>query len=172
VSAYQRFAQQFAIMGDVTWTHWDRLQTVPIVFSNAATPASVLTINYENTLRYAVGLEWYASKKFTFRTGFAYDETPIRSEEFRTPRIPDNDRYFVSAGLRWTPLDYMDVDLGYAHLFVDQPRSEFNDGRGHLLSGSYDAQVNIISASVTLRWGGGKHVVSETSGKDVAGFRK
>lgn len=171
VSAYQRFAQQFAIMGDVTWTHWDRLQTVPIVFSNAATPVSILNINYQNTARYAVGLEWYASKKFTFRTGFAYDETPIRSAEFRTPRIPDNDRYFLSAGLRWTPLDNVDVDLGYAHLFVDQPRSEFNDGRGHLLSGSYDAQVNIISASVTLRWGG-KRVASETSGKEVAGFRK
>ncbi|HEY0369478.1 MAG TPA: outer membrane protein transport protein, partial [Chthoniobacterales bacterium] len=90
---YQRFAQQFALMGDITWTHWSRLQTVPIVFQNAGTPESILNINYDDTVRYAIGFEWYATKSLTLRTGFAYDETPIRSSDFRTPRIPDNNRY-------------------------------------------------------------------------------
>jgi long-chain fatty acid transport protein len=48
---YQRFARHFAVMGDITWTHWSRLQTVPIVFENAATQASVLNINYDDAFR-------------------------------------------------------------------------------------------------------------------------
>ena len=52
LSIYQRFARQFAIMGDISWTHWSRLQTVPIVFQNPGTPASVLEINYDDAFRY------------------------------------------------------------------------------------------------------------------------
>ena len=173
-SVYQRFERQFAIMGDINWTRWSRLQTVPIIFANPGTPATILNINYQDAVRYAVGLEWYATDKLTLRTGFAYDETPIRSAEFRTPRIPDNNRYFLSAGLRWTPWPWIDVDVGYAHLFVEEPRSDFTDDQGHELIGKYDADVDVVSAAVTVRWGG-PHQIVTTSGKDgkeVAGYRK
>ena len=33
-SAYQRFCRQFAILGDISWTHWSSLQDVTIVFEN------------------------------------------------------------------------------------------------------------------------------------------
>ncbi|MDQ6654659.1 MAG: outer membrane protein transport protein [Verrucomicrobiota bacterium] len=170
-SLYQRFERQFALLGDVTWTRWSRLQTVPIVFSNPGTPESILEINYSNALRYSIGTEWYATRNLTLRAGLAYDETPIRSAEFRTPRIPDNDRVFVSAGLRYSPTSWMDFDLGYAHLFVADPRSNVTDTQGHNLHGIYDANVNIVSAAVTFRWGGPREV-TRTSAKDVAGYRK
>lgn len=171
-SVYQRFAGQFAVLGDFTWTHWSRLQTVPIEYSNAATPPSALEINYDDACRYAIGFEWYATKKFTLRTGFAYDETPIPNAESRTPRIPDNDRYFLTAGARWSPTDYMDIDFGYGHLFVDDPASNVLDTQGHRFVGSYDASVDVVSAAVTLRWGGAHRTVQTTSGKEVAGYRK
>jgi long-chain fatty acid transport protein len=153
-SLYQRFERQFAIMGDIAWTRWSRLQTVPIVFQNAATPTTVLELDYKDAVRYAIGFEWYPTKNFTFRLGFAYDETPIQSANFRTPRIPDSNRYFLSAGLRWSPTRFMDFDIGYAHLFVQDPTVDFTDSQGHELEGKFDAAVDIVSASVTFRWGG------------------
>jgi len=173
-SIYQRFAKKFAVIGDVTWTRWSRLQDVPIVFENAGTPPTILNINYQDALRYGVGFEWYACKNLTFRTGFAYDETPIRSPEFRTPRIPDNNRYFLAAGVRWSPKSWMDIDVGYAHLFVDDPQSNFTDSQGHALIGKYDAQVNIVSASVTIKWGGSREVTPSYAkdSKEVASYRK
>ncbi len=170
-SVYQRFARQFAILGDITWTHWSRLQTVPIVFENPGTPESVLEIKYDDAFRYAVGFEWYACKNLTLRAGFAYDETPIKGAQFRTPRIPDNNRYFLSAGLRWSPKDWMDVDVGYAHLFVNEPDVDLLDAQGHTLQGTFDAGVNILSAAVTFRWGGPRPV-AETSAKEAIGYRK
>jgi long-chain fatty acid transport protein len=165
-SIYQRFAKQFAVMGDVTWTHWSRLQQVPIVFDNPGTPANVLTINYDDSMRYAVGLEWYACKNLTLRTGFAYDETPIQSAELRTPRIPDNNRYWLSFGAKYSPRDWLDLDVGYAHLFVDDPPSNFTDSQGHQLIGTYDAHVDIVSASITIKWGGPREK-TQTYAKDT-----
>ena len=166
VSIYQRFLHKFAVMGDVTWTHWSRLQTVPIVFDNPGTPANVLNINYDDAMRYSVGFEWYACKNLTLRMGGAYDETPIQSPEFRTPRIPDNNRYWVSFGAKYSPRDWLDLDIGYAHLFVDEPQSNFTDSQGHQLIGTYDAHVNIVSASATIKWGGPREV-TKTYAKDT-----
>jgi long-chain fatty acid transport protein len=174
-SLYQRFARQFALMGDISWTRWSRLQSVSITFQNSATPSNLLELNYKDALRYAIGMEWYATKNLTFRLGFAYDETPIRSASFRTPRVPDSNRYFVSAGLRWSPTRFMDFDIAYAHLFVQDPTVDFTDSEGHELKGQFDAAIDIVSASVTFRWGGPKESPQpfpESPGKETVGFRK
>lgn len=172
-SLYQRFARQFAIMGDIAWQRWSALQSVPIVFQNPGTPANVLQLNYQDSLRYALGFEWYAAKNLTFRLGFAYDETPIRSANFRTPRIPDANRYFLGVGLKWSPLSYMDIDIGYGHLFVLDPIVNVTDNEGHNLRGTFDAAINIVSAAVTFRWGGPKETPPPVpSGKEPVGYRK
>jgi long-chain fatty acid transport protein len=174
LSLYQRFAHKYAVMGDFTWTHWSRLQQVPIVFDNPGTPTNVLAINYDDARRYAIGFEWYACKNLTLRTGFAYDETPIQSTDFRTPRIPDNNRYWLSFGAKWSPRDWLDLDVGYAHLFVDDPLSTFTDNQGHQLLGTYDAHVDIVSASVTIKWGGPRETTKTYAkdSKEVPTYRK
>jgi long-chain fatty acid transport protein len=173
-SLYQRFARQFALMGDISWTRWSRLQSVPITFQNANTPAAILDLEYRDALRYAVGFEWYATKKLTLRLGFAYDETPIRSAETRTPRIPDSNRYFVSAGLRWSPVRFFDIDIGYAHLFVQDPLVNITDTQGHNLRGRFDASVDIVSAALTFRWGRPREIAPspQPPGKEAVSYRK
>ena len=172
-SLYQRFLQKFAVMGDIEWTRWNRLQQVDITFSNPQTPANVLNLQYDDSLRYSVGFEWYALKQLTLRTGFAYDETPIQSAETRTPRIPDNNRYFVSAGLRWQPYSFVAVDVGYAHLFVNDSTVDFTDSTGHNLAGKFSASVNIVSAAITFMWGGPKPARELVpSGKATMGYEK
>ena len=174
-SAYQRFARQFALMGDIAWTRWSRLQSVPITFQNATTPPNILSLQYSDALRYAVGVEWYATKNLTLRLGFAYDETPIPSADMRTPRIPDSNRYFLTTGLRWSVTHFCDVDLGYGHLFVLDPIVNVTDAQGHNLRGTFDASVDIVSAAVTFRWGGPREVTSvapQPQGKEAVSYRK
>lgn len=175
-SIYQRFAQKFAIMGDVNWTRWSSLKTITINFDSGITPSNSLNIDYKDTVRLAIGFEWYATKQFTFRLGFAYDETPIRNAGTRTPRIPDADRYFVGVGARYSPTDWLDFDLAYSHLFVDDSRSDLLDTQGHNLRGSWDGSVDIVSASVSLRWGGPKEhpapLPTEKSGKSIVSYSK
>ena len=171
-SLFQRFARQFAIMGDIAWTRWNTLQSIPIVFQNAGTAPETLQLKYQDTLRYAVGFEWYAAKNLTLRLGFAYDQTPIPSADFRTPRIPDSNKYLLSAGFRWSPFSFMDIDLGYAHAFVLDPMVNYTDPTGHNVRGEFDSAINIVGAAVTFRWGGPRDMpppTSQPAGKEVVG---
>jgi long-chain fatty acid transport protein len=171
-SVYQRFLHQFGLLGDIAWTRWSRLQQVPITYNDPLTEAvagqaSSLNIEYKDSLRYAIGFEWYASKCLTLRLGFAYDETPIRSAETHSPRIPDDNRYFVSAGFQYRPVSWLAFDVVYAHLFVDTPSVDVTDTQGHNLRGTFDVRGDVVSASVTFLWGGPEATAPSTEGKSA-----
>ena len=161
-------------MGDIALQRWSRLQQVPVTFENPGTPTDVHQLQYKDAYRYSVGLEWYATKQLTLRTGFAYDETPVKSATLRSPRVPDNNRYFLAAGLQYKPLPCLAFDVAYAHLFIPDSQVDFNDGQGHILRGKYyDGSSDIISASVTLLWGGPKETPApETPGKQPVTYQK
>jgi len=167
-SIYQRFLQRFAVMGDVNWTRWSRLQAIPIKLSNPGIPGETLPLAYKDTQRYAIGLEWYANNCLTLRLGFAYDETPISSDD-RSPRIPDDNRYWLATGFQWKPVDWMAIDFAYAHLFVNNSTVDTTDAFGHNLRGRFDASVNIVSASVTFLWGGPREAPPPAEGKAYGG---
>lgn len=161
-SAYQGFARHFALVGDLTWTRWSRLQGLPIAFDNTPGLNNTLVLNYDDAFRFAGGLLWFPNEKLTLRVGAAYDETPIQSKTTRTPRIPDADRIFVGTGFKYQVaslnlpvLKHVDVDLdfGYAHLFVNDPQVNVTDNQLHNLVGKYNAHVDILSSSLTFRYG-------------------
>lgn len=168
-SIYQRFLQRFALMGDINWTRWSRLQTIPISFSHPGTPSETLPLAYKDTERYAIGFEWYATDCLTLRLGFAYDETPVSNAETQSPRIPDDNRYWLTTGFQWKPAAWMAIDFGYAHLFVNSPTLNTTDAFGHNLRGKIDASVDIVGASVTLLWGGPRETPPSTEGKAYGG---
>ncbi|MBA3961805.1 MAG: hypothetical protein H0X40_07890 [Chthoniobacterales bacterium] len=59
---------------------------------------------------------------------------------------------FANGGADVRPNIYPDVDLAYAHLFVNDPPVKLLDDHGHLRHGNFDASVDSVSASLTLRW--------------------
>lgn len=156
VGFYHLLTPEIAIMGDVTLTRWSVLDELRFHFDNPNQPDSVTTTRWDDSFRYSLGLSYYASKALTIRTGIAYDETPIQEARYRTPRIPDGDRLWLAAGVGYTISRDFTVDLGYAHLFVNDPEINKNPtGENALkggLKGTYDANVNIISAQVTWRF--------------------
>lgn len=81
----------------------------------------------------------------------AFDETPVPSPQLRTPRTPDTDRTWVSAGANYKLKKNMDVDVGYTHIFMDEtPIDNVNPDNGYAIRGLYDSSVDIVSAQ--LNW--------------------
>ena len=73
-------------------------------------------------------------------------------DEYRTPRLPDNDRVWTAAGFEYKLGEKGAFDMGYAHLFVDDASSNLpnqdtpaSPPKGKLI-GSYAAKVDIVSA--------------------------
>lgn len=142
-------------LADATWTGWSSFDELRIEYDNESQPDSVTTEDWDDTIRYAFGLDYQFSDKLVLRAGFALDETPIPNDERRTPRVPDSDREWVSMGFSYQATKMVSIDFGYSHLFIDDTKidNEFESSVPtitHQLVGEYEADVDIISAQ--LNW--------------------
>jgi long-chain fatty acid transport protein len=157
ISAFSRLNDTWDLMGDVTWTRWSRFEELRIVRDNGTNSTLGLTPeNWENTMRYSVGLNYRYSDAIKLRAGLAYDEEAI-SKEFRTVRIPGNDRKWLALGAGWQATPSTKFDIGYAHLFISDTKVDDDQrvpvppspvGRGRV-KGEYEGSVDILSLQLT-----------------------
>lgn len=151
---YHDIDEQWAVMADAAWTKWSSIDEIRIRFKNPAQPDSVTDADWKDTWFFAAGTTYRPTDKWTVRLGAAYDQSPVPNRT-RTPRVPDNDRAWVSLGASYQPTDAISFSAGYAHIFGKDAsvKLEANDpgnqARGNL-SGNVDAFVDILG--VQFRW--------------------
>jgi long-chain fatty acid transport protein len=139
------------LLADATWTHWSRIQQLPLVRSSGTQSGATLdtlTFAFKNTWRVSVGANYKLANAWTLKAGAAYDQSPVPSAEARTVRLPDSDRYWLTFGARWQPSRSSMLDLGYAFIKVKDADINNNQnaaGRG-TVTGSYEATVNVFGA--------------------------
>ncbi len=150
-SIFHRLDSRWDIMADATWTRWDRFQQIDVIPDQAVLGKTTLTLpeGWKNSWRYSVGANYHYNNRWTLRGGLAYDETPIPTAEARTPRIPGNDRKWISIGASYQSSPNLAFDIGYAHLFVSDTPINNTNSFG-TITGTYKSHVDILSAQ--LRW--------------------
>lgn len=152
LSVMYKFNDDFALMADASRTGWSSLRNVTISFENPLQGQTVEEFNWDDTMFYSLGGEWAMSDRFTFRAGVAFDETPT-NDLTRTPRLPDADRTWLSAGLTWNASDHLSIDAGITHIMVDDPTvNSVRSSSGSTLSGSFDAQANLFGVGAQYRF--------------------
>ena len=153
MSAFSRIDDKWDVMGDITWTRWSQFKELKVVRSNGAVLGGAATPeNWSNTLRYSIGANYRYSEAIKLRAGLAFDEEAI-SDQFRTARIPGNDRKWLSLGAGWKISPNSSIDVGYSHLFIkdasiDSSKNEPVAAKG-VLRGTYDGSVDILSLQLT-----------------------
>lgn len=148
---------QWTYLFDWTWTNWREFDELRISYDNPTQPDSVTTEHWTSVHRVSAGVNYRLDETWILRGGIAWDQEPIQSAERRTPRIPGNDRTWLSFGFGYTVSPDMQFDFGYAHLFVDD--TEINNSTESAVAplndtivGTYDSQVDIFSAQVTWKF--------------------
>jgi len=134
-------------MADATWTGWDNFDELRIEYDSFQ-PDTVIDENWEDIWRYSLGVDFRYNSDWTFRVGTAYDETPIKDREHRTARIPGEDRIWASLGFGYQITPTIGIDVGYSHLFIDDPKINSGTPTTGNITGEYDADVDIVSAQV------------------------
>jgi long-chain fatty acid transport protein len=156
ISLYHQINTQWAVMGDITWTNWSLFKKLAVEFDNPALPDSVTTEKWQDSYRYSLGATYMPTSAWTFRAGTAYDTSAVDSKKYRTPRIPDGDRIWAAVGAGYKMSDMVSFDIGYAHLFINDPeidkKAVEEDLSKGALKGYFDAAIDIVSAQVTLRF--------------------
>jgi long-chain fatty acid transport protein len=156
----QRLTENFTVMGTVEWSNWSRIGTATVSTPGGAATvlggAVTLPFQYDDGWFFAIGGEYIYSDQLTFRAGFGYEISPI-SDRVRTPRLPDNDRYWASAGMSYKMAPNVSIDLAYTHIFVKETPINITAASGNpwLISvpglgplpyvGTADSSVDIIS---------------------------
>ncbi|WP_029006839.1 OmpP1/FadL family transporter [Azospirillum halopraeferens] len=147
--AYHELSDRWAVMADVQWTNWSRFKELRVSFDDPTLADSVTEERWNDSWFVSAGAAYRVSDRLTLRTGVAFDRTPM-TDEFRTPRIPDENRYWLSVGAGYQITDSIRIDAAYTHIFVSDAKLSLTDdltgperGRG-TLTGRYENHVNLL----------------------------
>lgn len=152
LSYFGAIDSRWDLMADAQWTGWSTIKDLTFVRADGSTLASTPE-NFKDAWKLSAGANYRYNDQWMIRGGVAYDQSPVQ-REFRTPRLPDNDRTWLTAGARyrWSPT--MQIDFGAGYIWVKKssinksgdPSNVLANG---LLNGQYKSNVTILSAQLT-----------------------
>jgi long-chain fatty acid transport protein len=141
--------EQWTFLADATWTRWSRFEELRVTFDNPAQPATVQAEDWDDVWRFSIGAIYRLDEKWTFRAGAAYDQSPIPNKN-RTPRIPTNDRIWLTCGVGYQINELMAVDLSYLHVFIDDGDIDQTAATGQNLDGKFEGSADVIGLQFTF----------------------
>lgn len=114
LSGYNRIAPQWAIHYSMAYTSWSQFQELKATGTNGQT-LFYKEEGFKDSYRIALGTTYYMDKSWTFRTGIAYDDSPVPASK-RSISIPDQDRLWLSAGTTYAFNDDASIDVGVSYM--------------------------------------------------------
>ena len=140
--------KKWTVLASVVWTNWSLFKDLRVRFQNPNEPDAVTPLDWEDTVRVALGVTFRPNDCWTFRAGTQWDQSPI-PDATRTPRIPMNDRIWVSVGAGYRFNRHLRVELSYAHLFIEEGNIDLSSAEAGFLSGYVDGTVDIVGLQLT-----------------------
>lgn len=151
IGLYHELSPQWALMSDVQWTNWSTFKELRIKYASGRAD-SVVDESWHDTMFFSAGATYTMDAQSKFHFGIAYDQAPVDNEH-RTARIPDSNRYWLSAGYSYELSPAFQANLGYTHIFADKASiNEASASSSGNLVGEYEAYVDIISASFVVKF--------------------
>lgn len=145
-SLQQQIAARAWVTADVSWTGWSTVPSLDVIRTSGAALSSTPE-KWKDTWRYALGADAQVSEQWTLRVGAALDQSPV-PDATRTPRLPDHNRTWFTAGVSWKPSKVFGADLGYAHLTAKDAALNQDAGNAQLnglINGTQKSQIDIVS---------------------------
>lgn len=153
LSYFRTLNNRWDVMVDAQWTEWSTIQTLRFVRLDGSTLQSTPE-HFKDSWKLAFGANYRPGGAWMLRAGLAFDQTPVR-DAYRTPRLPDSDRTWLSLGAQYALDARMQLDLGAAYIRsrrapIDTSGDAATGGAstyGRLL-GHYDAHTVVASAQL------------------------
>jgi len=153
IAVQHRLNPGWTLLADVTRTGWSKIKELKIDSDTLGTLNNTPE-NFKNTWRVGVGAVYRYDDAWSIKTGLAYDQTPVNDTD-RTPRLPDQNRLWLSFGGQYKLLKDGTLDFGYAHLFIKNASINQNAGStaaNGLLAGTYKCSVDILGSQLAYRF--------------------
>lgn len=115
LSAYHQLNDKWGLSSSVRWTDWK--DSFPEFTLKSSLGGKTVNESWRETWTISFGADYYLNENWTLRAGTAWDQSPVRNKYYRTIRIPDSDRIWLSFGASYI-YDNIQIDAGFAHLFM------------------------------------------------------
>ncbi|MFC3396248.1 long-chain fatty acid transporter FadL [Brenneria rubrifaciens] len=113
-SAYHRVAPKWAVHYSLAYTSWSQFQELKATGNNGQTLFEKEE-SFRDAFRLALGATYYYDDNWTFRGGIAFDDSPVPADK-RSISIPDQDRFWLSAGTTYAFNKDASVDVGVSYM--------------------------------------------------------
>ena len=167
LSVAHQYSDRLQLLAGTTWTDWSSFKYFDIIATGEGIIDDLggLGNNYighivekwRDTVAVSVGAEYALNQDWTLRAGYAYDQSPVK-ERYRTARVPDNDRQWLTAGATYTLNPQWSFDAAVAYLLIETSRIDeynydLNDQQKGFdnLTGEYDVNALGVSFQANYR---------------------
>jgi len=97
-SIYHEINDQFALLGTVGWEDWSAFEDINI---STGKGSQKISKDWNDTWKFAAGLHYRPSEPWLLQVGFAYDTSPVDSDD-RTPDMPIDRQIRYACGAQYT----------------------------------------------------------------------
>lgn len=149
VSFRQDLSSDLRLLGTFEWSNWSVLQVVTVTDSATGAFVTSFSPKWDDGYFFSAGLEYDYNSNLTFRTGVAYEQSPIQEASQRLLSIPDTDRVWLSVGATYKWSEQTSFDIAYTHIFGDDSPISSESS----FTGEVEADVDIIGVSMKTKWG-------------------
>lgn len=137
--SYQ-FNDKTSMAMDLNFTDWSAYEELRIEFANDV-PTSVNPRNYEDTTIFRLGVQHHRNERWTLRSGFYYDQSPVVSEYY-SPDSPRNDNAAITFGATYNHTPRLAFDFSAFKLIYGEVTNTYNgfnesDGTATPFGGTY-----------------------------------
>lgn len=142
---------KWKLFGDVAWTRHSRFDRANLKFGNTKVVAggtsneTILNPNWRDTYKVGIGAAYQYSEPLQLRFGVAFDQSPVRSAEYRLSTMPDANRLWFSVGAKYDITPKHTVNAAFSHLHINNSRAQVNGYCG----GETAASVACVSSKTT-----------------------
>jgi len=150
-------SDKWTVMADAQWTNWNSIDTLTFNFDGRTLASVASSTSSSDEFKWgsawfgALGTRYQYDENWAFTGGLAFDETPVK-DKYRSVRLPDSNRYWVSVGAQYKVADWVDFHLGYTHIFAHTAEVNLSDDNLGSYSAAYDAQVDIIALQANFKF--------------------
>lgn len=150
LSGYRTLSDRWALLANVGWQNWNDFGYVEAGVEHAGT--TTLDLAYQDTWHGALGAQYQASRNWLLSGGFAYDSSPVDSED-RTVTLPLGEQWRFSLGAQYQLSRSLSVGAATTFLWagdlaVDQGDPSSLRGR---VSGAFD-DAWFVLMNLNLNW--------------------
>ncbi|WP_061771112.1 outer membrane protein transport protein [Serratia symbiotica] len=113
LSGYNKVAPQWAVHYNLTYTRWSQFKEL-----KATNNEQVLlkkNEDFRDAYRTALGVTYFYDDNWIFRTGIAFDVSPV-AVQYRSISIPDQNRLWLSTGVSYAFNKDASVDVGVSYM--------------------------------------------------------